>query len=154
MVRCDSRKLGKNSPPQLQWKPTPKSSERSWKRSLQLSKSDNEPCPSCHPERSGDFPACTFSPSKDASGNSRRGVEFSVAQRISRAFVFLKGGIPRSSPTWDFLLTRAAPRPSRTPITPSPPRLYFEVFTSWYRYPPPPLPHGIIELAGIFGLGL
>ncbi len=43
MVRSDSIKLGKNSPPQLQWKPTPKSSERSWKRSWQLSKSDNEP---------------------------------------------------------------------------------------------------------------
>src|SRR6267378_2706502 len=47
MVRSDSRKLGKNSPPPLQWKPTRKSSERFWKRSLQLSKSDNEPCP-CH----------------------------------------------------------------------------------------------------------
>jgi len=47
MVRSDLRKLGKNSPPQLQWKPTRKSSERFWKRSLQLSKSDNEPCP-CH----------------------------------------------------------------------------------------------------------
>src|SRR5467141_4091774 len=47
MVRSDSRKLGKNSPPPLQWKPTRKSSERSWKRSLQLSKRDNEPRP-CH----------------------------------------------------------------------------------------------------------
>ena len=47
MVRSDSRELGKNLPSQLQWKPTRKSSERFWKRSLQLSKSDNEPCP-CH----------------------------------------------------------------------------------------------------------
>src|SRR5260370_39046897 len=47
MVRSDSRKLGKNSPPQLRWKPTPKSSQRSWKRFLLLSKSENEPCP-CH----------------------------------------------------------------------------------------------------------
>lgn len=47
MVRSDRtrRKLGKNSPQQLQWKPTPKSSQRSWKKSLLLSKSDNEPCP-------------------------------------------------------------------------------------------------------------
>jgi hypothetical protein len=33
---------------------------------------------------------------------------------------------------------------------PPPPAL----FTSWYWYPPPPWSPGIIELAGIFGLGL
>src|SRR5208283_975368 len=43
--RSDSRKLGTNSSQQPQLKPTPKSSQPCWKRSLLLSKSENEPCP-------------------------------------------------------------------------------------------------------------
>src|SRR6266853_2028398 len=39
---------------------------------------------------------------------------------------------------------------NRSGELPPPPAL----FTSWYWYPPPPRSPGIIELAGIFGLGL
>jgi len=42
--RSDLIRIGKNSSQQLQWKPTPKSSQPCWKRSLLLSKSVNELC--------------------------------------------------------------------------------------------------------------
>jgi|SRR5580658_3116987 hypothetical protein len=44
--RSDSRKIGKNSSQPLQWKPTPRSWQRCLRRSLPLSKSGNETCPS------------------------------------------------------------------------------------------------------------